>query len=69
MFQKLVAPSVTPVRSTPDKFECANDAPDKSAPAKLLFLIFVRSVDTKIACERFVFSRLVSTKLAYVKSE
>ena len=69
MFQKLVAPSVTPDRSTPDKSECANDAPVKSAPARLLFLIFVRSVDTKLVCERFAFSRLVSTKLAYVKSE
>ena len=55
---------MTPDSSTPDKFECANDAPDKSAPARLLFLIFVRSTSTNNASLRFAFFRFVFLKLA-----
>ena len=55
---------MTPDRLTHDKFECANDAPDKSAPARLLFLILVRSTSIKLTKVRSVFSRLVSAKLA-----
>ena len=40
-FQKLVASKITFDILTSDKFEYANDAPDKSAPARLLFLILV----------------------------
>ena len=42
-FQKLVLYEITSDMSTPDKFECANDELDKSAPARLLFLILVKS--------------------------
>ena len=64
-FQKLVASKITFDILTSDKFEYANDAPDKSAPARLLFLILVRSALTKLASVRFVFCKLVSIKISW----
>ena len=46
---KLVDSKMAPARLMPDKFECANDVSDKSASARLLFLILVRSTFIKFA--------------------
>ena len=63
-FLKLFNSKMAPTRLTADKFEYANDVLDKSAPARLLFLILVRSTSTNFAPVRFVFSRLVPAKSA-----
>ena len=61
---KLFNSKMAPAKLTPDKFEYANDVLDKSAPARLLFLLLVRSTSTNFAPVRFVFSRLVPAKSA-----
>ena len=67
--KKLVATSVVSDKLTPDKFARRNEVSLKSAPTRLLFLVFVKSAFIKSAWLRFVFSRFVFLKLAYHKDD
>ena len=69
VFGKYVFCRITLEMLTPDKFASRNEVLSKFAPARLLFLVSVKSTALKSASLRFTFSRFVFLKLASHKDD